>query len=557
MRVHRTTWTGGLRGAVAGGLLGACLAALAAHPIRAGDSAPPAPPTMEQVRAALERSPGVPGRSASPWPAWGDAAVVHLTTVAGAVDAPALSVQVADALSRVGTVAAADLYVMILEGRTRCHPHAALTLLVAASPGWVARLRAQRGFEAALRQLAVGPWRSWVFSLWGEWRWTSAEPRLRDALTDPALHVREAAAEALGKITGRMPTIERPALTFPASSIAPEILSPPHVLPNRPSHRLDVLAFVQDAAGRPGLVFGERGNLWRVSGSVDAAPTRYEVATGIDSLVAAHDPSGSILGFGTRAAGPGDDRAREVVALAPDGSVRWSWPAPKAGDVGLVPLYDAAGLRGVGVALLYAGVVGLGLDGRARWSSESSADGVLDTHPALPGVVLVGRGELGLGTVVGSAGGARLVLAEAWPGRPGEDGTYRAALFPDKDGRPSVIAEAHPFEGEPSLRRLDAEGGRLWRATLPAQVGKLVRVESPGRRRLFAATLENALLVVFDAEGTLRWSGDFPWKDPDGRTATYRLAAGAIAPGRPVIALTTLTQTWLYEVHPDAAAAPR
>lgn len=556
------------RGAFAARIVLALTALLFARPCR-GVADEAAVPTRAQVLDALRtfRTGPPDTRGETRIRQWGDRALPVLRELAVSGEGFEYLPQICSSLDRVGTPAAADLTVELLESG---HLHLAMTVLPLlnldpgfANPNYWEHLRGHAGFQGAVWQHGTGPFRGRVADISARMGWRDSVPKIRALIEDPDYAVRRAAAAALRVLTGEPVGVRRPALAFPAVDERPGLFGEPVALPKRGFTRADFVTVTPWFDDEPRIACAFRGSALppaqggelRLFTSALLEAGTWPIPVALEALERLPTRQGRIQVVGLIREGRGAESWDGVVAWAADGSERWRRRLPERFLKSIAPLYGEAGCEGMAVLAGGAtGIVGLDLDGATRWElPRQLVLSELSTHPRLPGWLLA----VGSGTklVRHGEGVARVQYSDPYPPRIH---TRLGVLFPNAEGGPAAVVAGNTLQtGVPTLRRLDAQGQGVWEATLPASIEGLALIEPEGAPRLLAlTTLEGDLLLVDDG-GTLRWRGKLPDAEPGEEIATYQLVAGRIAKEQHGVIVRLLRNSYLYRLDPDAFGPPR
>lgn len=522
-------------------------------------------PTLDDVQQALDEwGDGAPEeRGQARLRRWGAAALPHLRTIAVERGGRRLSLHLVRAVRAVGTPEAVELYVLVLEGKTRVPGDAAVTNLYGGvdMDGFLRRLRKHDRFKAAVLRYENGNFRSWVATMIAAMRWMDEVPRLRRMLEDEDLDVRDAAAQALRDLTGEEIAVERPELAFPAVDLWEQPLGVAIVLPTRGRRDANVVAAMAWLDGAPRLVYGfdpgvkslgYRGELCITDADLDE-PETWPMPYEVEALLGLPTPDGArqVVGL-VDVEEEGKESWKTVMAWRADGLERWRVQTPQRFMKCIATLHGPKGPVGVAIgAGGDTGVVAVDLDGAPLWDvPKQYVMYELRTHPRLPGSLLQ------------IDGGATLYLHRGEQVRGVFETSYRdgiflkhGVLFPNAEGNAAFVAAGVRHEGDvPIVRRVD-QGKMLWEAELPHEVVGLAMLEPKDGPRLIAATTDRGELLLFDDAGTLRWRGETPEADPNDRVATYRIAAGEIGPGAYGVLIRHLQEAYLYRLDLGALKA--
>lgn len=492
--------------------------------------------------------------------AWGDAAVPHLLALAKRPVGVFLGSKLVRAARDIGTESAADVLVTILEGKTYVRGRAVLdfTYPYDVSRGIWKHLRKHPRLKPAVLRYAKSSTRSFL-SVCAAMGWKDLLPTIRPMLDDPDLDVREAAAEAVRELSGESVAIDRPAISFPAERLVPGLLGEAQELPRRGFRRAEFVAAMPWFDERPHLLyaFSDSGTRPRTprefrvatadAGVYEVWPLPYE--THALEIAPTSDGKTQLLALVTES----EDRPtswKTVVALAPDGTLRWRRELPQRFLKDIALLYEKDGPVGVAVAAGgETGIVAVDPDGEALWDVPNRhVMYEVHSHPRLPGSLLAVTGKA---TLYRHAGKDVDV-----PRGPLQDSLAffnHGVLFPAADGRAAVVVagELHARD-VPVVRRLDASGKTVWEARLPHGVGGLALLEPAGAPRLLAVTTVDGTLYLLDEAGALRWTGKLPNPKGDKEVATYQLVAGEIGPGQYAVLIGLLHGAHVFRLDLEA-----
>jgi hypothetical protein len=363
-------------------------------------------------------------------------------------------------------------------------------------------------------------------------------------LHDEDLDLRETAAGALRKLTGRSVEVPRPALEFPASVPEAAPLGEP-----RKDHRTQPLCarFGTWFDGAPCLLQSADDVLEAVGRDGIPGDSRKLPDRPVDVLALDAGAGGRFWVVAARA-GEFGRSAHHVACLDAELHERWRFQPGRADEVAMTPIRGPEG--DTGVVLGFGGddgVVGLDLKGEKVFSLWKPVVYEVDSHPAVPDRIVVCGGEIAI-----LDGAGRPVVP---PGTPKPAGTpylyaHHAQAFPDEQGFLAVIASGVSWNSAPILMRLDDRLQKVWSATLPTEVDGLALVERTSGGRLFVAALAGGELLVFDADGALYPPLRLAEPPPPGdRVAVYAVDSGRYGDGTPAVAITLLKQTLVYPVN--------
>lgn len=525
-------------------------------------------PTLDDVKAALlDFLPDADGpRGRAKVKAWGEKALPHLMDIAFRSRDRRFSHHLTDALVTIGGKEAADLFVLILEGKTRIDGFHALTELTptytSAALTFSKQLKEHKRFKAAVLRHAQGTFRGRVVNLCGTMRWTDQVPLVRSFLKDEDLDVREAAARALRVLTGETAVVERPKSTFPGERLLEGLLGQPRHLPGqgKRARRPDLAVATRWLDGTPRLVcawepgidsLGDHAELRAFTGPGEPS-RRWPLPLEVEDFVVV--PSG-------------EQGKRQIVALVSeekDGRftrnavIAWSALRAQRWRRQFETLYlkDLAVLHGeqgpMGVALGAGGddgIVAMDFEGRTLWQvPKTHTTYRVVTHARLPGFILHIGGDFDLHAH--KNGSVRTHLRQP---RKLRLFVKHGVLFPSATGTPTVVLAGTTYKGDvPTLVALDEKGTELWRASLPHKIQGLTLLETKQHGRLLVLTTRNGDLLLLSDTGVLRWRGVMPEVEEGEKTATYQLAAGEVADGVYAVLVRLLGRGYYYPVNLDA-----
>jgi hypothetical protein len=360
----------------------------------------PAPPTRADVERALateERD------DAHRLAQWGDAVVPLLVEVAKDRDTTLSSKstgRIPGVLHRIGTETAASAFVEILRGRTGIGTHWAMSqILHFPSPkAFLDHLRGREDLkEHAARELE-GRFldQDWieVVAMLG---WKDLVPQLRTVFEDGDFRAREKAADAILRLTGTRPVVERPAPVFPKTNLSEGLVGPARRLPGIWWNDSDHVTHVRWFDGSWRLVEMWDGKAFlRASADVARPGQRFPLpAPAHHAATVSMDGAMRLLAFVGRSQEWGLSPERFVVLDAAGETLG----STDAGDEYWHPrgvlLASGKGPYGWAVTAGPAGneLVVFGLDGRVRSRQAWPLLTSLSVHPSLPGWLLATAGE--------------------------------------------------------------------------------------------------------------------------------------------------------------------
>lgn len=509
-------------------------------------------PARDEARAAIER--------------WGDDALPALRRLTDEkVDEPGGYALVC-AIEAIETEAALSSLLDLLSDGTGMFGEYALTQIYAdlATPlTWTKPFLAgdERFRSAVERRLAPPPpgdvvlGRTRAISIVAAMGWDDLSPRLEELLSDDDVAVREEAARALERLTGRPMNVEPAPLAFPAERIVDALVERGPDLPVEATWSREWSSFTRDADGRPVWFAGAGRERARLRGDATVADleTLPRYAHGVIGVPSAADARVRAV---LLAADGEHGNATHLVALDDSSETVWEFRPPNERIADGAPSFGPDGVDGVVVAPGGEdGVVALDLRGEERWRlPKRRVVYGLATHEALPARVLVVAGSLELVRV---DGGAPLVVASNVVGRrtaprPDERILARhAALFPDRQGRPAIVVAGTGQNSRPVVARLDEDLGTVWTASLPVRVAGLAMLEPAGERRGFVVATGSGDLAVFDEDGALAWHRLLPKPGERNFDRVIRsVAAGEAEDGSFAIFLEMIGEARTYRFDP-------
>ena len=507
-------------------------------------------PTVEEVRAAVLDYIGddvKEKRAKELLEEWGDAALPALRELAGGSFGPREGLRIVFCIEHVLTQGSVDLLVEILAGETKVDAGDALGQLSDCKYNGRMRryLRKNEAFKGIAFRFAED--RSWLnrgqfAEIAAAMRWRDAVPLIEKMLEDENQGLRVTAAEALSRLTGEKVVARRREASFPGRRLVPGLIGEPEVLPTRP-RRGD---FTRDHAGEPRLIISGSRTL---NGVGEEERPGFAIKTdhychGVLAL-----PRGEkIECLLTLASDESTHHADYVSAIDRRGKFLWTWRPADSGVADIALLHTKEGVMGT-IVSAESKLVALNHEGEILWKWEEFTPAYeLLTHPELPGVLFVEFGDFDRIEV--SAEGVELRRKGVRPERRVYSSC--AELFPDAEGRPSLVAAGAGDESVPTVARFDERGKVLWRAILPGRIGELAMLEAPGRPRLLAITADTGQLYVLDENGFLLHEAEFPGESAKGNRPTYCLSAGEVSPAEWALYLNTLEGSYLYAIDLSA-----
>jgi hypothetical protein len=247
--------------------------------------------------------------------------------------------------------------------------------------------------------------------------------------------------------------------------------------------------------------------------------------------------------------------ADEVISWSEDGNELWRYAPPRKGVEAAAILHDAEGQYGVALGPGgETGIVGIDPRGKSLWSvPRVHVLYDLETHPRLPGVMLVVHGEFSLVHYSrDSIDGGEVIGAFMRGVRRGGEQLYahNGLLYPGADGAPEMVVSAMASNSEPVLACFDMSYARKWKISLSHRVTQLAQLELAGRERLFVVTTDGGELLLVNALGVLRWRGLLPAGEENGEAFVFELVAGE-AGGQAPIALSSPQGFFIYPVRAE------
>jgi len=485
--------------------------------------APARAQTIEAVRKAVDgyfADGDAKAESRAALVRWGNAALPFLRELAGKPEDVGLleslmPVRAGDwdlvcAIDQVGTPEAIDFLIEILDGKTAVATRQALHSLMTATRRHRELLRSHLRFQQLVFKFAKaddGPLsnlgRSVAANIIADLGWEDGEPLLELMLQSDDLRLRQNAAEAIEKLTGRKVEIRKPDVAFPSESPA-EALWPLSRL-----QRTDLRGrFEVWFDGHPTLILGSETAL---------SPHDAGLAAGGPATVPLHVKDILSLPLAPRrwrwvvlgnepGAGWSSDPAL-AVCLDERREELWRYEPQRDGIETACRLYAPDRCLGVAFGAGGAeGVVAFSSDGEELFRRPRTyVTYGMSSHPRVPDCWLRCGGNLALydnrGNLVAGGPAAPLDMRKV-------GGHYfharHAVLAAGFDGSATVVAAGSGRNSEPRIVRFDDTLRALWSATLPDRITALALLDPGDREPLCAATTDAGDLFVFDLAGTLR-----------------------------------------------------
>lgn len=518
--------------------------------------------TLEEVRVAVGSYFG-PDEEAVParkrLVEWGDAALPSLRLLAEEPQRES-AWNLVCSIGEVGTPQSLDLLVTVLEGRTRIPRDQALNYLAphvngSVDAALIDQLQADPRFKPAIRACAAsGSWleRKFVAEVAGQMNWLDFVPLLQEMLGDENAELRKSAAAALHALTGRSVDAEPPPTSFPEVQLIPGLVSDPISI-GSPSDRTVTGAFLQTRPdGSSAMMLGD-GRKFRAWSSPDDTETRTFGVPALDVLLLFREgthPQFVAMSAESGFRGAGAD---EVISWSEDGAELWRYRPPQRGIEAAAILADAQGVYGVALGPGgETGMIGVDPKGESLWSvPRVHVLYGLETHPRLPGVMLVVHGQYSLVHHSRVGIDAKEVTGAFMRSfRGGGENLYahEGLLYPQEDGAPEIVVSGDGPNSQPVLACFDASYTRKWKVSLAENVTQLALLEIRGRERLFVLTTAEGQLLLMNQHGVLRWQGSVPGHDEDGPAYVFQLIAGEVD-GEALIALLCKQGMFLYPVR--------
>jgi hypothetical protein len=523
--------------------------------------------TLDEVREVVESYFG-PDQTALParkrLGEWGNAALPPLTLLA-AEPQRQWAWNLICAIGEVGTPESFDLLVTILDGKTRVPASQALNYLVthvnrSVDPGLVGRLQTDPRFKPAIRRFATsGSWleRKFAAEVATEMNWPDFVPLLQQMLDDENAQLRKSAAAALSALTGRPVDAEPPSTSFPDVQLVPGLVSEPTSIESRPDSAMTWALLQPRPDGTSTFMIGD-GRTFQAWPSIDDTDTRTFSVPALDALLL--HPKGmrpQYVALSAESGFPGAD-AEEVISWSEDGNELWRYAPPQRGIGAAAILTDAEGPYGVALGPgSDTGLVGIDPHGKALWDvPKVHVLYGLETHPRLPGMMLVVHGQFSIVHHSRASIDADEVTGAFIRGvRRGDETLYahEGLIYPAENGAPEVVVSGSGPHSAPVLSCFDASYSRKWKVSLAERVTQLALLEIEGRERLFVLTTAGGELLLLNQQGVLRWRGPLPNGEEDGDVFVLQLVTG-IADGRALIALRCKQGLFVYAVRAELLA---
>ncbi|GJM20537.1 MAG: hypothetical protein DHS20C15_04520 [Planctomycetota bacterium] len=488
---------------------------------------------------------------------WGDDAVPALRVLLADSFADDNEFALFEALRQCGTESCLDLVIDALAGRTQVDAdsfHWHLDQLTSSSEVR-ALLHERPEFKSLMFELATSNSaydQRHFCGVAGAMAWPDSQPHLEHMLEDPDAALREAAAVALGRLTGEAVTARKAQRSVPAERLQAGLLGEPiqlSVSRDEPAHFTSsepiavvqplTASFVRDANGDSALAvsLGAGYRTLDAQGALTPLVRLPSFATSMRS----HEPGpGQALQTLVLASGAPTLSAQELLALDANGALLWRWRSDDGSISDAAPVFTETGAAGVVVAA-NSELVGLDLQGQVRWRREAFTPAYeLATHARLPGLVLTVFGDLKVFDVEENrlSDSPRELSAPAY--------VTSMELFPAADGTPALVVSGSGEQGMFVLARLDLTGRVAWQAEIPERVQSLALLETEHDERLIAVATAALELLIFDEHGTLLNVTDLPDPNFGGRSGPITLSAGTLADGRSALAVKLMTFGYLY-----------
>ncbi|HZL99863.1 MAG TPA: hypothetical protein VFD43_06390, partial [Planctomycetota bacterium] len=520
-------------------------------------------PTLDEVRTAVDDyfadDQAAVNASRASLQRWGDAAVPRLRSLAGepsglprVMPLEVFSMlgdhRLVCAIDQIGTDSAIALLLDIADGRTGVDPSGGFRQLAMGSGyKYKERLKDDSRFKTIVLRATLerdGPLaefqRAEAADAIAELGWTDAAEVVEAMIRDPSPRVAERAARALFELTGRRVEVPRPPPGFPARLERKPPLSSPVEAPK--SRRMRArFGFWRD--GRAGLLVADDQTLSLVGPDGETQAT-WESPGAITDVLSFRLPSGEGRWVVATTTQEYTSSVSGVAASDWEGRPLWSFDPRSAGSVSMAVLHDAAGPCGVAIGPERRdATVAFGDAGQPLFTTWAALGQSLRTHPRLPGRLLAYGGDTQL---LDSEGRPTVASRMTLGLRPRGPWFYseEAALFPDAEGRPAIVASGSRMPMAPVIVRLDHELAEVWAATVPGDIRGLVMLEPDGGPRLFAAACETGELFVFDEDGaafeTIRLVDGL---DPGETMFVYGMDAGPFEDGSWGLAIALVDRT--------------
>ena len=522
--------------------------------------------TLEEVRRAVDdyfADDAAEEASHAALQRWGSAAIPFLRELAGKPDDVGLLESLSPvrrgdwdilcAIQKTDAPEATDLLVEILDGKTAISAAQALDTLQMLTGGksqLCSHLRFQQlvfKFAKDERGSLARHYRGVAAGIIANCGWEDGEPLLELMLQDEDLSLREDAAKALTKLTGRTVEVSRPHTVFPHAADREELVLIAEVPNDDVRGRFD---FWFD--GQAALIMDEGLNLEALDRH--AAPwARLDPGFDVADLLSLRRQDGT-LRWVFLGDVPGEGWSSDpafAVCVDADRHEIWRYTPPRAGIETMCRLYDASGCIGVAFGPGgEEGVVAFDHDGRELFRvPRRYVTYELSSNPRIPGLWLHCGGNLELYDNRGQAPPDPANLRKL---RAGVFYALHAVLAVNPAGEPVIVAAGSSARSVPSIQCLDAEQHLIWSATLSDRPSALALLEPPDRAALLAATTAAGDLLIFDLDGGLHRRLKLAaagHRGHGGNVHTYSISAGPLSDGGYGLAVGLLGHTALYALR--------
>jgi HEAT repeat len=475
---------------------------------------------------------------------WGDKALPYLRKMA--MDPEITKGRVWNlvcSINELATQKATDLLVDIIAGETRVAPKDAIGGFSIRVNNNRDYLRDNAKFKTAIFKLAL-PNKDWFVrmetaEIMAQMDWKDGLPLLRSMLKDSNLSLREAAAKAIGNLSGEKITIDYPKTVFPEVSMNADLV---HLIGKLQKH-----GWMTSSVSFDQWFDKTHGLLWWSGTSVDLYDDSLKPITSIKTSKMSHDflmlpykrNTFQLISLVSDECKP---KAEYAVSLDAEGRELWRYRPRRAGIDTMAPLYNKKGeVNGV----IFGpggedGIVAVDLSGNFLWNIKRQyVLYEIKTNRSIPTRIVTCGGSINIYSETGKQIGAT-------PPKGSHIYVTNVEMFSDERGRLAIVAAGTTDNETPLIIRYNDMLQPVWKATLSHSVSGMAMVTPPGKERYFIIVMSDGELLIFDQDGTLKYRDKLP-ESKGNDYPLYGIKAGLLGNSHYAFSIGTLSGILIYE----------
>jgi hypothetical protein len=475
---------------------------------------------------------------------WGDEALPYLRKMAMEPEiTKGKAWDLVCSINELATQKATDLLVDIIAGETRVAPEDAIGVFSVQVKNNRDYLRTNAKFKTAIFKLAL-PKKDWFVRLetaeiMAQMDWKGGLPLLRSMLKDSNLSLREAAAKAIGKLSGEEIIVDHPKTVFPKLSMDAGLV---HLI-----GKLQKNGWMTSSVSFDRWFDKTRGLLWWSGNSVVLYGDTLTTITSLKTSKMSHDflmvpykkKAFQLISLVSDECKP---NAEYAVSLDFEGKELWRYRPRRAGIDAMAPLYNKKGeVNGV----IFGpggedGIAAVDLNGNLLWNvKQQYVLYEIKTDRSIPTRIVTCGGSINIYSETGKQMGAT-------PAKSSAIYVNSVEIFPDERGKLAIVAAGTADDQTPLIIRYNDTLKPVWKATLSHSVSGMAMVTPSGKERYFITVTSDGELLIFDQDGTLKFQDKLPGSKGNDNPL-YGIKAGLLGNSHYAFSIGTLSGILIYE----------